>query len=502
MLINIKKVALFLMLTLICFCANAEKNNLQDKNNIKPNILWIYVEDMNDWMGAYGDNTVATPNIDLLAKQGVRFNNAIMPAPVCSSTRSAIITGSMPTTLGIHNHRSSRSKEAQIHLPKGYKTIVELFNQQGYQTFNMGKEDYNFSYKHSELFSFDPMTDRLKKYRANPKVRVQKGAYFKLSELDKNKPFFGQIQLEGGKDKGKAIEAVNLESMVEKIPPYYPAHPSFLKAWARHYEQIAITDRRVGKILQELVENDLLENTAVFFFTDHGMVLPRHKQFVYEGGLRVPFVISWPNGNDKLRVNGAIREDIINGIDIGTSSLAIAGINIPDYMEGDDIFSKSYKEKAFTIAARDRLDYTFDRIRAVRSKQFKYIKNYFPERPYMQAQYRDLHPKKFPFMTAYKALFSAGKLTDTQAEFMAPSRPAEELYDLVNDPYEIQNLAKDGDYLKVLIAHRKLLTDWINTTDDKGQYPESDAGVAEVIKHWGKHCVSVECEMYRKRNRD
>ena len=466
----------------------------------KPNILWIYVEDMNDWMGAYGDNTVATPNIDLLAKQGVRFNNAIMPAPVCSSTRSAIITGAMPTTLGVHNHRSSRSESAQIYLPKGYKTIVELFNQQGYQTFNMGKEDYNFHYKHSELFSFDPLNERLNKYRANPKVRVQKGGYFKLSELDKNKPFFGQIQLEGGKDKAKAITPVDPKLMREKIPPYYPTHPTFLAAWARHYEQIAITDMRVGKILAELKDNNLLDNTAIFFFTDHGMVLPRHKQFVYEGGLRVPFIVSWLKGNDKLRANGAVREDIINGIDIGTSALAIAGIAIPDYMEGDDLFAKSYQEKTYTIAARDRLDYTFDRIRAVRSKQFKYIKNYYPERAYMQAQYRDLHPKKFPFMTAYKVLFSEGKLTEAQAAFMAATRPKEELYDLVNDPHEIHNLAKDGDHHQTLIEHRKLLTDWIKTTGDKGQFSESDAGIAEVIEQWGEHCISVECNAYRQKH--
>jgi len=466
------------------------------------NILWIYVEDMNDWMGAYGDNTVATPNIDLLAQQGVRFNNAIMPAPVCSSTRSAIITGSMPTTLGVHNHRSSRGKDSQIYLPKGYKTIPELFNQQGYQTFNMGKEDYNFNYKHSEMFSFDPTTEQLKKYRANPKVLVQKGAKFKLNQLDKSKPFFGQIQLEGGKDKAKAINHVNPDSMVDKIPPYYPTHPTFLKAWARHYEQIAITDMRVGKILAELKENDLLHNTAIFFFTDHGMVLPRHKQFVYEGGLRVPFVVSWPEGNDKLRVNGAVRKDIINGIDIGTTSLAIAGIAIPKYMEGNNLFAKDYQEKSFTIAARDRLDYTFDRIRAVRSKQFKYIKNFFPKRAYMQAQYRDLHPKKFPFMTAYKDLYKAGKLTSSQSAFMAPTRPPEELYDLVNDPHEINNLANDKNYIKQLEYHREILEKWIISTGDKGQYVESDDGVSDVIKRWGKHCISIECENFRKRDDD
>ena len=470
----------------------------QSKALTKPNILWIYVEDMNDWMGAYGDNTVPTPHIDSLAATGVRFNNAIMPAPVCSSTRSAIILGSMPTTLGVHNHRSSRGGKTQIYLPKGYQTIPALFNQQGYQTFNMGKEDYNFNYKHAEIFSFDPMTPKLKKYRAKPRAIVQKGAIFKLSELDKSKPFFGQIQLDGGKDKAPAIKPVAPNSIIDKMPPYYPTHPSFLAAWARHYEQIAITDMRVGKILAELKENNLLDNTAIFFFTDHGMVLPRHKQFVYEGGLRVPFIVNWAKGNDVIRANGKVRDDIINGIDIGTSSLALAGIPIPAYMEGDDLFAKSYQTKKFTIAARDRLDYTFDRIRAVRSERYKYIRNYFPERAYMQPQYRDLHPKAFPFMTAYKELHKQGKLTKAQAAFMAPTRPEEELYDLATDPHEINNVVNDPKYLSVLTLQRQRLNDWVKNTDDKGQYPESDAGVGDVIKRWKDNCVNVECERYRE----
>ncbi len=497
---KIKLIVAITLYSFISLVSIAQPSKALDKSNQKPNILWIYVEDMNDWMGAYGDNTVETPNIDYIANTGVRFNNAIMPAPVCSSTRSAIITGSMPTTLGVHNHRSSRGKNSQIYLPKGYKTIPELFNDKGYQTFNMGKEDYNFNYKHNEMFSLDPITDNLKKFRANPRGVVQKGAKFKLSELDSNKPFFGQIQLEGGKDKAKAISKIHPNDMMDKIPPYYPTHPSFLKAWARHYEQIAITDMRVGKILDELKENNLLSNTVIFFFTDHGMVLPRHKQFVYEGGIRVPFVVSWLNGNDKLRHHGAVREDIINGIDIGTSSLALAGIEIPDCMEGDDLFARDYQFKEYTIAARDRLDYTFDRIRAVRSKHFKYIKNYFPERPYMQAQYRDLHPQKFPFMSAYKKLYQAGKLTPAQAAFMSETRPAEELYDLVNDPHELNNLAKDKDFNSQLLKHRKILFDWIKVTGDKGQYKEPDEGIADVIKRWGDNCISAECVNYRKKD--
>ncbi len=466
----------------------------------KPNILWIYVEDMNDWMGAYGDDTVPTPNIDRLAAKGVRFDNAIMPSPVCSVTRSAIITGVMASNLGLHNHRSSRAPSAQIYLPPKHKTIPELFRQAGYVTFNQGKDDYNFAYQRQKLYSFDPGADKMKKQYEKSKHKVKAGKRFKLKDLPRNKPFFGQIQLNGGKDKAKPIVKVSADSVAGKLPPYYPNAPSFRKAWARHYEQIAITDWRVGKIIEELKAAGLYENTVIFFFTDHGMVLPRHKQFLYEGGIRVPLVVSWAGNEGALAERGKVRADIVNGIDIGTSSLAIAGINIPKYMEGDDVFDPHYEDKAFTIATRDRLDYTFDRIRTVRGVRYKYIRNFFPERAYLQPQYRDLHPKAFPFMPELRKLQKQGRLSAVQEAFLSPTRPIEELYDLQNDPHETKNLAGERRHRKVLKEYREVLEDWIRASDDKGEYPESDVAMAAIIGRWGDICQSPECRNYRLRH--
>ena len=152
----------------------------------RPNILWLYVEDMNDWMGCYGDKLVKTPSIDSLAANGVRFDRAYMPAGVCSATRSALITGTMQTTFGIHNHRSSRDNSAgrfpslgMISLPENVLTVPELFRKAGYFTYNKGKDDYNFVYDRSRLYS---------------------GANHWRSRK-KGQPFFAQIQMKGGKNK-------------------------------------------------------------------------------------------------------------------------------------------------------------------------------------------------------------------------------------------------------------------------------------------------------------
>jgi arylsulfatase A-like enzyme len=456
----------------------------------RPNILWIYVEDMNDWMGAFGDNTVPTPNIDKLAGEGVRFDQVIMPAPVCSAVRSAIITGDMQTTLGTHNHRSSRFDYNQITLPEGHKTLPELFQDNGYETFNIGKDDYNFSYDRKQLYSLHP----------GPKVGhqgTQDGPDFDWGKTlaTSGKPFFGQIQLRGGKYKMKK-PPIKVDRASVTLPPYYNDQPLTRDAWARHYENIHITDLDVGKIMAELKDNGLLENTVVFFFTDHGMGLLRHKQFLYDGGLQVPLVVSWQAGNDKLRAQGAERKEQIRGLDIGGSSLGLAGIDIPSYMTTENFFAADYQAQPWIISARDRCDYTFETIRSVRTEAFKYIRNYHPERPYMQPQYRD----KWPLVKEYKKAYASGQFNEVESLLMANVKPAEELYDLKNDPHEVNNLATTPAYTNQLISMRDILNNWVKETGDKGQTPESDAGIREVLEFYKNKCQSPECRGYRARH--
>lgn len=478
------KHALFL-LTLIQFCfvalpAYADECPLDEAPD-QPNIVWIFVEDMNGWFGCYGDYTVPTPHIDALANRGVRFDRTYMPAGVCSATRSAIATGAMQTTLGIHNHRSSRQRVPQevIHLPDGVKTVYQLMREAGYfvTTQGMNKNDFNFIFDNNNLYD---------------KIKHGKGLAFPplWRERKEGQPFFAQIQLKGGKHgfnlkKNKAT----VDPADVTVAPYYADHLSIRAEIAKHYETIRITDNEVGKIIAALKEDGLLDNTIVFFWTDHGMQLHRHKQWLYEGGIRVPMVIAGP-GVDA----GKSREDLISGIDISATTLALAGVDIAkhEWIEGHDFFSEDHEPRDFVISARDRCDYTIDRVRTVTTKQYKYMRNFLTDRTFMQPQYRDGRP----YIEAERELFKQGKLNEVQAFKWGPRVP-EELYDLENDPHEINNLADDPKYVQVLAEHRAILEKWVKETDDKGQYLESVDSLRGVLKRWSKQAVNPEYEKAR-----
>jgi len=446
------------------------------KGPSRPNILWIVAEDMNDLMGCYGHTLVPTPTFDALASRGVRFARAYVPAPVCSACRSAIITGTMQTTLGIHNHRSSRSNATKpehkdlgmIHLPKGVKTIPELFRAAGYHTFNRGKTDYNFVYKNSDLYSGTSWKDA------------------------GGKPWFGQIQLKGG--KSNATMRIATPDKVP-VPPYYPDCDVFRATIAKHYNNVHKTDLDVKKVLADLRADGQLDNTIVIFFSDHGMPGGlRHKQFCYEGGLRVPLLVRWPD-SAKNAPRGRVRQDLVSLIDVAVSTLAMAGIPVPGHMEGRDLFARDFTPREYVIGARDRCDYTIERIRAVITKRYKYLRNFLTDRPYLQPQYRDGRRE----MITWKQLRKEGKLTPAAAVFVGDEKPAEELYDLQADPHEVRNLARDPKHKAELERHRALLAKWMKETDDKGQYPESAEGLLQVLYRWGDRCVNPEYAAVRKK---
>jgi arylsulfatase A-like enzyme len=213
----------------------------------------------------------------------------------------------------------------------------------------------------------------------------------------------------------------------------------------------------------------------------------RHKQFLYDGGIHVPLIITW-YGNTSNFNSVNIRNDLVSGIDIGPTSLALAGINIPTYMEGRDLFDEDYKNRNFIVAARDRCDFTIDRIRAIRTQNYKYIKNYMTDRPYLQPNYRDNREST----KIMKKLYKDGELDEIQARFISNDRPEEELYDLEKDPYETLNLVNNPDYEQTLEHHRQILNDWIKNSNDNGQYPESEEALRVIYERWGDECVNPE----------
>jgi len=423
----------------------------------RPNIVWIVVEDMSLPFGCYGETAIETPSVDALAERGVKFTQAFVTAPVCSACRSAMITGMYQTSIGAHLHRSGRGRMI-IPLEEHVKLIPQLFREAGYFTSNSNAPG-----------------SQVRRSKGNPKGLAKTDYNFKWDEdvYDGNhwrerkspQPFFAQYQLKGGKGRTtKTPNPVNPSDVT--LPPYYPDDPVMRDDWAQYLNSAMNTDLDVGHIVDELREAGELDNTYIFFMTDHGISHVRGKQFLYEEGIRIPFVIAGP----KIQA-GTIRDDLIVHIDMAATSLALAGIPVPDYMEGQDLLAENYSPREFIVAARDRCDETVDRLRCVHTDRFKYIRNFYPDRPYLQPNtYKD----NKPILKAMRRLHAEGKLTPAQSLIMATTRPAEELYDLKNDPHELHNLAENPEYAGVVEEQRERLKLWIRNSGDRGRFDESD----------------------------
>jgi len=425
----------------------------------RPNIVWIVVDDMSCHFGFEGEPLVTTPQVDRLAREGIVFENAYATAPVCSTFRSAMITGMYQTTIGAHHHRSSRG-ELKIELPEGIKTIPELFREAGYYTTiasatgtKKGKQDYNFDYEEADLYDGIDWTQRAD-----------------------GQPFFAQYHLRGGKlrnvEESYEETKAGLEHLVDRtavtLPPYYPDHPVIREDWAAYLDSVNYTDVEVGRILEQLKGGGGLANTIIFFLTDHGISHARGKQFLYEEGIKIPFVV-WSPGHFPTP---EARDELIAHIDLGATSLQMAGIPLPSTMQGRPLFGPDAEPRDYVVSARDRCDETVDRIRSIRMGDFKYIRNFHPLRPYLQpSNYKDHKP----FMPVLRELYAAGKLNAAQSLHMAETRPEEELYDLSSDPWEVKNLAEDPDQKERLSNFRALLGRWIMDSDDRGRFPETMA---------------------------
>ncbi|MFB6135362.1 MAG: sulfatase [Halobacteriaceae archaeon] len=455
----------------------------------RPNVLWVFMDDVCPWMSCYGHDAVETEHVDALADRGVRFDRAYSTAPVCTPSRSAVVTGMYQTTIGAHNHYSSFETWRGIEMDEwdpthlGVRTMPEIFRSAGYYTFNEGKNHYNFVDRDRMLY--DRKGD-------DPGFHGATGGT-EWSGRDPGQPFFGQVQLTGGKATvSDDVDRVDPESVT--VPPYYPDHPVYREEIAHHYDTIQEMDRILGDVVAALRRDDLYEDTVVWFFSDHGMRLPRHKQFCYEGGIRVPMVVAGPGVPA-----GVAREDLVSGIDVGPTSLSLAGIDVPRHVQGRDALDEDF-HRDHVVAARDRCDYTIDRIRAVVGDRYKYVRNFMTDRPYLQPQYRDGEE----FVTVLKDLHERGELDEVQSRFVSEERPAEELYDLRTDPHETENLvhSPEREHREALGRLRNALHRWIAETGDRGEFPESEAALSAVLDRWGDDAVNPEYDEVRRRRGD
>ena len=420
-----------------------------------PNVLWIFGEDLYPDLGCYGTPLVQTPNIDRLASQGTLFPNAFVTCPVCSPSRSAIITGCFQTSIGAHQHRSNRDAP----LSEGIRLITDCFRDAGYFTCNSsgppfdkpGKTDFNFR---ADL-PFDG-TD--------------------WSECPADRPFYAQVNIVDTHRWFSPDPENPVDPDAVSIPPYYPDHPLVRADWAQYLESIQVFDRKVGLILRRLDDEGLTENTIVFLISDHGRAHIRDKQFLYDGGIRVPCIVRWPS---KIEA-GTRLKSLVSEIDFAPTSLHLAGLEVPANMQGVCFLGPQAVQRDSVFAARDRCDGTVDRIRCIRTSRFKLIRNYHPERPYMQ--FNGYKKQQYPLWTLAPILNEQGKLTREQARFLSGTRPCVELYDLQSDPHESRNLVDHPNYRLIHANLRTRLDDWISTTADQGELPEDPTTEADEIQ--------------------
>lgn len=426
-----------------------------------PNVVWIVTEDISPSLGCYGDPDAVTPNLDKLAAQGARFTRCFTHAPVCAPSRSGLITGMYPTTMGSHHMRSKLVTPPPLFLDELKKA--------GYAVFWPGKTDFNFD--HPKGFA------DTRNWVQNPAV------------LPTDKPFFAYINFtithesqvranpeQYKKNTAKLKPTEFRDPAKVTLPPYYPDHPDVRRNVATYHENVTAMDYLVGDVLKVLDDKKLADDTLVFFFGDHGWGLSRGKRWCYDSGTRAPLLVRWPG---KV-TPGSVREDLVAFLDFAPTVLSVAGVEVPSRMQGQVFLGdKPAPARKFAFSARDRMDETFDRIRAVRSNQFRYVRNFHPELPYAQwINYMD----EMPTMKAWRKLAFEGTLNPVQMAFFAKTKPKEELYDLTADPHETKNLVGLAEYAKPLASHRAALDQWIKDTKDLGEVPEKELIQRGLVK--------------------
>jgi len=352
-------------------------------------------------------------------------------------------------------------------------TVPELFRATGYATYNAAKDDYNFTYDRSALYSIGPDPDE----GASFKGPVSGGHW---RDVKPGQPFFGQVKVAGGKGVARIADELRDLGLAPvapedvRVPGQYPDVPSVRKHIAAHYNSVLRTDHQVGRLLAELKADGHWGNTVVVLYSDHGSDLPRSKEFSYDEGLRIPLIIVAP-GQVKA---GTRRTDLVNLMDVAATSLALAGIEVPAFMDARNVFAPGY-HRDYVFTSADRMSNVIDRVRSVVGSRFHYIRNFMLDRPLMNWGHREMLAAPNSSFLTIRRLAEAGVLEPAQAAPYGP-RVAEELYDLDNDPDEVVNLARDPEYQGVLNEMRRALAGWLEATDDKGQYPRTQAAMDEI----------------------
>jgi arylsulfatase A-like enzyme len=437
-------------------------------NNIKPNIVWLVAEDQSQYFFPfYGDNSVTLPNISQLLENGIIYDGMNSPYPVCAPARSAIITGMYPNSIGTGNqraynyNRTVRTDNESIlgfpyyssKLAEQIKPFTQILRENGYYTTNNSKMDYNF------------------KLREDAWDESSKEASWE--KRNKDQPFFSVFNF-GVTHESQIWLRDKQELKVDpndlSVPPFFPNDSLTRHALAVNYSNLVEMDKQMGEIIDKLKDQGLYENTYIFFYSDHGGPFPRHKRAIYDTGSKVPLVIKFPK---RIKVKEKRNYDLLNFIDFAPTILSIAGLEIPKVYQGIAFLGskKSKNKRNYSYSASDRFDEVTDKIRAVKTKKYKYIRNYDINKPHALNNY---YRTQMALMRHLTALNESNLLSAEQKLWFNVPKNPEEFYDLENDPFELNNLIGEKKYSKEIENLRIQLDNWIDQINDPVNIPEKE----------------------------
>ena len=466
---SIKYLLKFFIIALLVFSCeqNGEKTNQKES----PNIVWLVSEDNSKhFLELYDERGASMPNVETLAEKGIVFNNAFSNAPVCSVARSTIISGCYAPRVGAQYHR----RMELVPMPEGLKMFPEYLREAGYYTTNNSKEDYNFI-KSENVWH-----------------ESSRNASYKNRKL--GQPFF-HVQNFGGTHEGQLhfskiqMDSITTETDQENVAvfPYHPNTPTYRFANAYYRDLHQKVDAQIGKFIAQLEAEGLMENTIIFYYGDHGGVLPRSKGYIYESGLHVPMVVYVPERWKHLTPSkiGSRTDAFVQFIDLAPTVLSLAGLDIPEEIDGKPFLGRAVTEENLnkrntTFGYADRFDEKYDLVRSLRKGKYKYIRNYQPFN--IDALFNFYRYK----MLAYKEwqeFFEDGKLSKEQEQFFRARSP-EALYDIEKDPHELHNLATDRSYESTLKELRSNLQYQVKSMPDLSFYPEPyflEAGLSNPV---------------------
>ena len=463
---NMSKPSLFslIVLTIAVSCSNQENkvhSGEATTESLRPNILWLVAEDLSCYLPSFGDSTIQTPNLSRLAEEGICYDQFYTAAPVCAPARASIAMGMYPTSIAAGHMRTGGNVKFypkditpyEALPPVGTRMMSEWLRINGYYCTNNSKEDYQF--------------------KKTPTAWDESSKQAHWRNRQPGQPFFSIFNFTVCHESqiwAKAEDSLLVDADLE-VPdiPYLPRTDVALNDIRRMYSNIIEMDRQVGRVLDQLEEDGELENTIIFWYSDHGGPLPRQKRLLYDSGMKVPMIIRFP---DKKGANTR-NDDLTCFIDLAPTVLSLAGIPPPSYMQGIDFLGdhQPTQKRKYVFGAGDRFDAQYDCIRAARDKRYKLIRYYDTEKPmFLPVAYRD----QMPIMQELHRLRDLGQLTPAQALWFRPTKPNIEFFDVDNDPHEINNLADDPQYSDKIDELSKAMDQWLIDIDDQGLQEEKE----------------------------